>query len=185
MRAAQQSDPDAALIQAIQAGDAEALAALYRRYVTPIYRYLRRRLPTTEAAEDLTSETFLAVVERIRSFRSDASFQTWVYTIARRRAADYWRKRYRLPEAAIEVTLALVGSPESAAADAGTAEPPPGRLQDVLRQLPERSRKVLESRFLEGRGVAETAAALNLSQANVKVIQHRALKQAAALAQSL
>ncbi len=176
--------PDALLLQAVLQGDSEALARLYRAHVTLVYRYIRRRTPTTEVAEDLTSETFLAVVEQIRSFRLESSFQTWILTIARRRIGDYWRRQYRLPPAACETVLALLPAP---ADHAPVEELPESRpdLTPVLARLPERQRRVLECRFLEGKTVAETAAALQLSEGNVKVIQHRAIAQAARLASAL
>ncbi len=180
------SDSDAALVTAVQAGDAAALSVLYRRYVAMVFGYIRRRTPTTEAAEDVASETFLAVVARIRSFRNSSSFRTWMFQIARRRIADYWRRQYALPECAGDVVLALLGS------DPDAVEPEEVRLSvsradldRVLAGLPERSRRVLECRFLEGKTVRETADALGLSEGNVKVIQHRAIRQAADSVQGL
>lgn len=178
-------DPDATLLGAVQAGDGAALTTLYRQYATPVYAFIRRRLPTTEAAEDVTSETFLAVVEQVRSFRSDATFKNWVYAIARRRVAEYWRRHYRLPELAIDAVLSLL-----AASAEGDVHPPAetwsrADLDRVLAELPERARSVLTCRFLDGRSVAETAEHLSLSEANVKVIQHRALAKAADIAKRL
>ena len=178
------SDSDAALVLAVQAGDAAALSVLYRRYIELVFNYVRRRTPTTEAAEDVTSETFLAVVTRIRSFRNSSSFRTWMFQIARRRIADFWRRHYALPEYASDVVLYLMAD-QSAPTEPDEDRPTVSRanLEHVLAQLPERPRRVLECRFLEGKTVRETADALALSEGNVKVIQHRAIRQAADIVQ--
>lgn len=175
---------DADLVRAVQAGDATALSTLYQRHVVPVYRFVRRRVATTETAEDVVSETFLAVVEHIGRFRFQASFRSWLFMIARRRIADHWRRRYRLPETAIEPVLWLLAAPADPPADmgaTGSAE----RLRPLLGRLPERDRRVLECRFFEERSIAETAETLGLTEGNVKVIQHRAIKKLAQLAHNL
>jgi RNA polymerase sigma-70 factor (ECF subfamily) len=56
-------------------------------------------------------------------------------------------------------------------------------LDQILEQLPSNHRQVLQQRFIEGNSIKQTAENLNLSSENVRVLQHRALKQATALAQ--
>ena len=58
--------------QAIQ--DMEAFAELYRRHVTRVYRYHIAHVGNVKDAEDLTSQTFMAALEGIRSFRGSGSF---------------------------------------------------------------------------------------------------------------
>ena len=180
------TDPDATLVAAVQEGDATALSVLYRRHIELVFRYIRRRVPTSEIAEDVTSETFLAVVTGLRSFRGSSTFRTWVFSIARRRIADYWRRQYELPECAIDLVLGFLGvsltdcEPEAQAPTRSNVD-----TQQVLSQLSERDRRVLECRFFEGKSVSETANALSLTEGNVKVIQHRAIRRAADIAQRL
>lgn len=179
------TDPDAALVAEVQLGNAAALSQLYHRHIGLVFGYIRRRVDCHEVAEDLTSETFLACVERIKAFRGDASFKNWLLTIARRRVADHWRKAYRLPAVSYDLVLAFLGTPEQNEEENNAPHPPRYNAQDILAQLPERSRRVLVCRMLEGKSVRETALELTLSEANVKVIQHRALKEAASLAQKV
>lgn len=160
----------------IQHGDSVALSELYRRYVTLIYRYIRKRVASTEVAEDITSDVFLAVIQRISKFRGDASVRTWLFGIARRRVADHWRKAYQLPESAIDTVDLLLHVSE--AEEGQEDDSAPQRLHSVLNALPEKYRKVLECRFLEGKTVRETAEHLSLTESNVKVIQHRAIAMA-------
>lgn len=179
------NDPDATLVAAAQNGDATALSVLYRRYVSAIYAYIRRRVAATEVAEDVTSETFLAVVAGLRSFRGSSTFRTWLYQIARRRVADFWRRQYELPACASDIVLLLLARPDDDPEDDDALMRSNINLAGVLRELPERHRRVLECRFLEQKTVRETAEELSLSEGNVKVIQHRAIRQASEIAQRL
>lgn len=177
-------DPDAALVAEVQQGNGASLSLLYQRHVGLVFGYIRRRVDCREVAEDLTSETFLACVERIRSFRGDASFKNWLLTIARRRVAEHWRKAYQLPEVSLDLVLAFLGTPPQQEEGHTMPDPPRYDVHEILAKLPERSRRVLECRLLEGKSVRETAQELLLSEANVKVMQHRALKEAASHAPS-
>lgn len=181
------TEMDVELVAEVQNGTTAALSTLYQRHISLVYGYIRRRVESQEVAEDITSEVFLACVERIASFRGDSSFKTWILTIARRRVADHWRKSYQLPQISCDLALELLAAKPDAVGEEGENQPiekPKYDVHTVLAKLPERSRRVLTSRLLEGKSVRETAQELSLSEANVKVIQHRALKEAAAIAQT-
>ena len=107
-----------------------------------------------------------------------------MYAIARHRVADHWRRAYRLSETAAEFALALLAAPDPVSDDEPEAQPKPD-LDRVLGQLSVAQRQVLIARFQNGQTVAETAAALGLTESNCKVIQHRALKRAAVIASRL
>jgi RNA polymerase sigma-70 factor (ECF subfamily) len=71
---------------------------------------------------------------------------------------------------------------ETASAPTDSAESrAPEHVRAVLGELPQRYRRILELRFLQGLSVRESAAALGISVANAKVLQHRALRAAAEL----
>jgi len=173
---------DAALARRARDGDTEALVALYRRYVREIYGYLYNQVGNGNDAEDITSETFLRVVRGLGEFGGRSSFRTWVYAIARNCLRDHWRQAERLPSA----TLDLERAQEVDAEAALEARPEVTELgQAVLERLPPNYRSVVKLRILDGRSVRDTAEALNVSEGNVKVIQHRALKRAAEIATAL
>jgi RNA polymerase sigma-70 factor (ECF subfamily) len=75
-----------------QRGDASAFAELVRRHKTPVYNFVLRQLRSTAAAEDVTQEAFLRVVQRVAEFKHEARFSTWLYTIARNLCIDAARK---------------------------------------------------------------------------------------------
>lgn len=178
-------------------GDGAALAQIYRRYVDEIFGYAFNQLGQEQEAEDITSEVFLRLVRALPSFRGESSLRTWLFCICRNVIRDHWRQQAGRPaELPLEdLTRADSQAPLTAAASLAEpdadADPDPlpapacGALgQWVLAQLSERERSVLSLRFLEGQAVAQVAATLGLSPGNVKVIQHRALRRAAALAQA-
>jgi len=72
------------LVQRAKEGDPAAFAELYDRYQPAIYRYIFYRVDNTATAEDLTSEVFVRLVERIDRFRYQGRpLLAWLYTIAR------------------------------------------------------------------------------------------------------
>lgn len=88
----QSKDPEAVLIAAAKS-DPAAFGALYDSYVQPLFRYLYSRTGVLPVAEDITSQTFLAALEGIARYRHDGHFSAWLFTIARRKTADYFRQQ--------------------------------------------------------------------------------------------
>jgi RNA polymerase sigma factor (sigma-70 family) len=70
----------------------QAFAELYTLYVTRVYHYLHARVKLQRDAEDLTSQVFLDVLKSLPSYHSRAPFAAWLFSIARRRVADYYRQ---------------------------------------------------------------------------------------------
>jgi RNA polymerase sigma-70 factor (ECF subfamily) len=172
---------DIRLVEQAQRGDREAFVALYHRYVNEIYGYLYNQIGDAHDAEDLTSETFLRLVRSLDSFAGRSSFRTWLYEIARNQLRDHWRRNGRRPRTS---DLNGVAAPESEQAPSGN--PAAERLgRAILEALPPNYRRVLELRVIEGRSVKHTAEELGKTEANVKVLTHRALKRAEEIASTL
>jgi RNA polymerase sigma-70 factor (ECF subfamily) len=85
--------------------NADAFAELYRRHVTRVYSYHAVHTGNVKDAEDLTSQTFMAALEGIRSFRGDAPFAAWLMGIASKKRYFYFRGRR--PDVPIEVALQI------------------------------------------------------------------------------
>ena len=90
---------DEELMRQFCAGKAHAFGLLYARHEKPLYRYLRRLLGSAEAtqAEDVFQDTWMKLVDAKDSWqaRDNASFKTWLYTLAHHRAVDILRKSGR------------------------------------------------------------------------------------------
>src|SRR5512146_915126 len=76
--------------------DCEAFAELYRRHVTRVYRYHLVHTGNVSDAEDLTSQTFMAALEALGSYRAAGSFAAWLMGIAMRKRLMFFRSRNRL-----------------------------------------------------------------------------------------
>ena len=73
---------DEATLAAEAARNREAFAALYRRYVNAVYRYMLAHVGNVPDAQDLTAQTFLAGLEGINSFAGKGKFAAWLFAIA-------------------------------------------------------------------------------------------------------
>lgn len=74
--------PEAQVIERAQRGDASAFERIYHRYSPRVFAVCLRIVGNIAAAEDLTQEAFILVLRKIRSFRGDSAFSTWLHRIA-------------------------------------------------------------------------------------------------------
>src|SRR5712691_4484478 len=90
------------LVQRLQAGDTEAFDALFRQHCAKVLRQAMHLLGTAAEAEEVVQEVFLAVYEKVHTFRGDAAFATWLYRLTANAAFTRLRRRQRSKEVAIE-----------------------------------------------------------------------------------
>ena len=83
---------DEVLMMRFQAGDKAAFAALVKKHKTAIYNFILRLVRSTSAAEDLTQDVFVKVVQSAVDFKHESRFSTWAYAIARNICIDHLRK---------------------------------------------------------------------------------------------
>ncbi len=152
--------------------DVEAYTQLYRRYVTPVYRYCYSRMGNAADAEDVTAQVFVAVWEGLPCYRHRGVFAAWLFTIARRRISDYYRRRrdyLPLDEArdapAEDVLSAHLVHAESLR-----------QLATLTAELDDRQQELLRLRFAAGLNYKEIAAIVRKSEGSVKMALHRLLK---------
>jgi RNA polymerase sigma-70 factor, ECF subfamily len=155
----------------------------YQENLGLIYRHVYNQVRNKDEAEDLTSQIFLKVISGIDHERSWLSMKKWLYLIARSIIADYWRARSRLPKSSLDELMesGWEGPAELEVITPGNRAEE--RVERILQALPENYREVLKCRFLLKLSVKATALKLGVTEANVKVLQFRALKRAADLEQ--
>lgn len=168
------ADQDTALAMLAAAGDQNAFAILYDRYLPPLYRYCYWQVNDEQLAEDLAATAFIEIAKTIKTFKGTGSFKNWAYTITKRQIAAHLRQKYRLRTT--ELIDNLVGDVDV------WIDEDNGKVKEkvvalLLEHVSDTARQVLELRFLKNYSVAETAAALGLTEDNVKVLTHRALKE--------
>lgn len=146
--------------------------AVYSDNVGWVYRTLFARVGNRADAEDLTAEVFLAALRPLRLTVSTAEVRAYLRATARTVLAAHWRETLGREITSIED----IEQPADGQDAISTA---PQRVAHVLDTLPDRYRRILESRFLRGNSIKESAAELGISVPNAKVLQHRALRLAA------
>jgi RNA polymerase sigma-70 factor, ECF subfamily len=139
---------DEALMLAFQRGSREAFDELFARYRQPLYGYFRRRLATRERAEDLTQETFLAVLRATERYQPRALVRTYLYGIAIKLLAAERRK------------LARAGGPAGTVCDPRADEAL--WVRQALDRLEPIEREILMLREYEQLSYAEIAELLRL-----------------------
>lgn len=90
---------DEALMRDYQQGSEAAFRLLYERYRSPLLRFVQRMAPDSGDSEEIAQETWVAVIQGRERYLPKARFVTYLFSIARRRTMDRWRKRGRCPEA--------------------------------------------------------------------------------------
>jgi RNA polymerase sigma-70 factor (ECF subfamily) len=156
----------------------EVFTRLYDRYLPSVYRYLYAKTGSPADAEDLTAQVFLAALEGLARYRPGESFRAWLFGIARRKAADEARLRYRrrAREASIEDAAALPSPLPLPLAQVMQAEQM-RRLEQVIARLAEDEQELLRLRFAAGLGFSEMAAALGKKESAVKMALYRLLER--------
>ncbi|QFG23770.1 sigma-70 family RNA polymerase sigma factor [Actinomadura sp. WMMB 499] len=160
-------------------GDAEAFGSLYDHYVELVYRYVYYRVGSHALTEDLTSETFLRALRRIRDFHwQGKDFGAWLVTIARNLVADHFKSgRYRLEVCTAELMEPdrPQEGPERAVLDSMTNR----TLLTAVRRLGSEQQECVVLRFLHGLSVAETALIMGKKSGAIKALQYRAVRSLA------
>lgn len=166
-------DDEIQLIRYAKAGDPQALTTLYDRYQPAIFTYLYYRLDDQAVAEELASEVFVRMVEKIDRYQERGQpIVAWLYTIARNLRNDYYRRADSTQLLPLDETLVADHDdlPETVerhlAADC---------LRRALRYLTDEQQEVIIHKFVGDRSNAEVAILLGKDEGAVKSLQHRAL----------
>jgi RNA polymerase sigma factor (sigma-70 family) len=155
--------------------------AIYRDNVERVYRLMYAKVGNRPDAEDLTTEVFMTALRPMHASASVGEVRAYLLATARTVLATFWRR-----------TLGREITTLDEQRDVGllTDDPPPqdtgvSEVDRILAELPDRHRRILQLRFLEGCSIKEAAVELGVSVSNAKVLQHRALRQATAVAERM
>lgn len=164
-------DTDSQLIDRAHS-DTAAFVQLYRGHYEAVFRYCVHRLFERHAAEDVTSEVFLKVVESFHGFEGNSrQFRTWLYRIATNAVNDYLRKTARrsvLLKAACE-------QPDNEVADCRESSEKLAVLKQAMLSLKPRYQTIIALRFFEDFKLTEIAEVLGSSPGTVRSQLSRAL----------
>src|SRR6266498_4731319 len=162
------------LVERAQSGDRNALEELYLIHFDRIYSYLHMSVGNRHDAEDLTTQTFLKMLESIGRFRwQSAPFSAWLFRIAHNLAMDHFRARRRW-------------QPEEEVPEPAGSEEPSAELQamqsigrqsmlELIQDLSPEQQQVLTLKFVFNFANADVATILEKTEGAIKSLQHRAL----------
>jgi RNA polymerase sigma factor (sigma-70 family) len=168
---------DSRIMKDVQEGEVEKLAILFERHHLSLYNFFLRLTGNGAASEDLVQDVFVRILKYRSSFQAQGPFAVWMYQIARNAHIDHIRKRRD------KDTLPL----DDQWAEAVSPEPPPEAalefrrdrilIRKALDSLPEKKREVLLLSRFQDLKYREIAEILGSSEAAVKTIVHRSLKE--------
>lgn len=161
----------AEFLQRLKNGDNDAWTQLTSEWGPRLFKYLRCNLPTAEDVEDVLSETMIATVKAIPRFDGKVAISTFIYSIANRKVADFWRQRKDISE--LPTTLTMSDQTDENM-----------EFHESLAQLPEQSRQALLLRYHLGLSVPEVAEAMGRSYKATESLLSRGRSQLKAALQN-
>lgn len=162
---------DEQLIDRVKAGSNPAFGQLIDRYQGYVFSICIKVLANREEAEEAAQDVFLKLFRRIRSFRQDSRFSTWLYTLTYRTAIDHRRQGKKRREVQSELSIDTAGGHLAEPAQAELAlerEEQTQQLKGLLAQLPKQDALLMDLFYLQEQTVKEIAVILDMSVSNVK-----------------
>ena len=179
-------DPDAELIGRLRAGDEDAFVVLAEKYRPVMLSLALGYVPNRAVAEEVVQDTWIGVLRGIGKFEHRSTFRTWLFRIVINRAVSTAaRERRSVPVDDMEPVVSVsrfdaLGNwavpPEPWAdqvEDRVMAAKMAARILSAIGELPPRQRAVVTLRDVQGMNSAEVCSALDISEANQRVLLHR------------
>lgn len=170
-KAGKASEPsDEWLMKRFAEGNDEYFSALYGRYSSRVYGYLKKKLSDQGMVDEIFQEVFLKIVKSRRSFKPDGHFAPWLFAIVRHCMIDALRRRGRQRDALDAVVLTSTFA---------NAESEPKQDQEnldcLMDSLTDKDKMVLTLRYVEDLPFTSVATQTGFSVANVRKIASRAI----------
>ena len=159
---------DEELVERGRAGDDSALDILVRRHHAAVYRVALSMLNDEGAAQDVAQDAFIKGFRAIAGFRGEASFRTWILTIAANEARGVIRRIGRRKETPIDTAGPMhseAKGPDETAVIASEA----ARARMMMEQLPEKQRLAIAFRIDEGMSFREVGEMIGSSESAARV----------------
>lgn len=163
-----------------------------KNYASGMYKYLMMRVKYKEVAEDIVQETFIAALNSQNNFSGNSSEKTWLYSIMKFKLADYYRKHYKNTPAENNSDSEFLSNyfddgdnnhwkadtkPQAWHSDVELClenKEFNGILEDCIKKVPTKTASVFTLKYLEDQDSKEICALLDISEANLWTLMHRA-----------
>lgn len=184
--AGSRADPDQDLLDRVRAGEEAAFVELVSRHQAALMRLARTYVSSAAVAEEVTQDTWLAVLRGLTGFEGRATFRTWLFQILVNRARSTGVREHRdvavgdagpvVDASRFDASGAWMSPPQHWVEDsderlaAGSLAVP---IREALDMLPRRQREVVLLRDVDGLSAEEVCDVLQISEANQRVLLHR------------
>lgn len=179
-------DKDQELLIGLKQKREDAQREFFNRYYNQILGYLCGKARCRSDAEEILNDTFFRAFTDIHRFEGRSTLKTWLFRIAEHAAIDFYRSRRNRyltsskknvqedSPAVTSISSRVSGDPEQVAEvkERERLE----KLKDCLKRLSEEHSRVITLRFFEGRSIKETARIMDKTEAAIKMLSVRALK---------
>ena len=158
--------------------DPQAYDGIYLLYADRIFRFILVRVGDVDTAEEITSQVFVHLIERLDKYRiapvdNAAIFSAWLYRMTYNKMVDVIRRNRRSPQLSIDVIQDM--PTKQVVSDDVIQKIEHENLLETLSHLNEAQRDVILLRFVEGYNIVETAQIIQKTEGAVKALQHRAV----------
>lgn len=170
----------ARLMKEVSLGKPEAVTELYNSYINKIYSTVYNQVDRDHnATQEIVQDVFLAAVKSAKNFRNRSKVYTWLYSIANKKIADYYRRKKRSDKLQISTDIDIETTEDKSFLSTEPAESIED--QEVIKQamdrLPVHYKQVLILKYIEEMSVDEIGEALNRTPKSVEGILSRARKE--------
>ena len=148
---------------------------LYRENLRPLFQYLFSRVQDIHLAEDLSSQTFISAFESLDRLKSPDKFKPWLFTIARNKANDHFRKLKRQPTLELDEEIAAL--PLQGQAENNHDQDQRVLVQQLFDKLKPAEQELLRLKLIAGLTFREMAILLKSNENNVKKSYYRLLER--------
>jgi len=157
---------DEILVMDCQSGSVKALEILVSRWQKRLWHYAYNLTGDSEAAWDITQDSWLGIVKGLRKLHDPANFKAWAYRITTNKSIDWIRKSKAVKQVSIEEIK-----------DAPYKENKDTDVKELMAKLDVRKQVVLNLYYFEQLSVPEISVALKIPQGTVKSRLHKARKE--------
>lgn len=168
----QNSEAVRALVQKAKQ-DISAFDELYQRYVQDVYKYFYNRTGNRFEAEDLTEQTFVAVMEGLSKYHEHGMFSAWLFAIARKKAADHFRIKTKQPlqEIPEEIPVSSDFLNDVIQSERQRA------IAAIFQNLSENEKELIRLRYIADLSFASIGQLLQRSEGSVKKATYRIIQR--------
>jgi RNA polymerase sigma-70 factor (ECF subfamily) len=139
-----------------------SIQSVWESFNTPLEKFVRRRLPDEQAAEDILQELYLKLYQHVGEVRHDDRLRAWVYQVARNTIADYYREQKPVVRICDEIAIPSFDSYDHFTLELATS------VRRIIERLPETYGQALLLTDYEGLSQRELAERMGISLSGAK-----------------